>query len=469
MDRRTFIQQSSGALGALALDPGSPQEKPNMIWLFGDQHRAQALGCNGDPNVRTPHIDRLATSGVQFTAAVSGTPVCSPFRGSLVTGRYPHHCVPAHERPLPPGQETIAKPFNDAGYHTAYFGKWHLDGYHERDGRAAMHIVPPDRRGGFETWIGYDNNNLQYDSWVHGGAGKDAFHYKLPSYETDDLTNLLIKYIKERGEEAKTGKRKPFFAALSVQPPHNPYVAPKQYLDRYHADQLQLRPNVPPITKVLATARRDLAGYYAMLENWDDNVGRIRQALSDAGLSLNTHIMLFSDHGDMHGSHGMYRKAKPFEESIRIPFIMGGELPASSGGKTGRFPVPLNHVDIAPTTLGLCGIKKPAWNEGTDYSHYRIPNTPPASEPDSAFLQWVVPSQNPDSTAHTWRGLVTRDRWKYACFERTSWVMFNLKEDPYELANLAHDNAYRKQRKELIGRLKQWIIDTGDKFDVPGE
>ena len=165
--------------------PRESVDHPNVIWIFGDQHRAQALGCMGDPNVHTPNIDRLAAEGLTFTHAVSGFPLCCPFRGSLLTGRYPHHCVPGHEYQMPPEQPTVATVFNEAGYRTSYFGKWHLDGFHESDGRAALHIVPPERRGGFDDWVGYENNNSQWDCWVHGGEGDDAFHYRLPGYETD--------------------------------------------------------------------------------------------------------------------------------------------------------------------------------------------------------------------------------------------------------------------------------------------
>ena len=167
-----------------------PSGRPNVIWIFGDQHRAQTLGCMGDPNVSTPNIDRLAAEGVVFTAAVAGTPLCSPYRGSLLTGYYPHRCVPGHEHCMPPDQPTIATRLRAAGYRTGYFGKWHVDGFHEGAQRAAMHIVPPERRGGFDDWVGYENNNSQWDCWVHGGTGDAAFHERLPGYETDALTHL---------------------------------------------------------------------------------------------------------------------------------------------------------------------------------------------------------------------------------------------------------------------------------------
>ncbi|MEZ4612776.1 MAG: sulfatase-like hydrolase/transferase [Caldilineaceae bacterium] len=234
--------------------------RPNVIWIFGDQHRAQALGCASDPNVHTPNIDRLAEEGLTFTGAVGGCPLCSPYRGALLSGRYPHNSVRGHEHRLPPAQPTIAHAFNDAGYHTAYFGKWHVDGFHERNGRAAMHIVPPERRGGFQQWVGYENNNSQWDCWVHGGAGDDAFHRRLPGYETDALTDLFIDYLRARGgHDAAAAAPQPFFAVLSVQPPHDPYVAPEQWMRRHTPGAIVLRPNVPAIPRVVEQARRELA------------------------------------------------------------------------------------------------------------------------------------------------------------------------------------------------------------------
>jgi len=418
--------------------------RPNVIWVFGDQHRAQALSCNGDPNVHTPNFDALAGTGVNFTKAVSGYPLCCPFRGSLLSSVYPHKCVPMHQSQLPLEQKTIAHVFNESGYKTAYIGKWHLDGFQESEGRAAYHIVPPERRGGFQHWIGYENNNSQWDCWVHGGEGEDASHYRLPGYETDELTNLFIDYIKERGEEKTAGEDTPFFAALSVQPPHNPYYAPADAMKNHSYANVKLRPNVPLIPHLEDMARSSLPGYYAMIENLDWNVGRIRQALYDTGLAFNTHIIFFSDHGDMHGSHGRRGKVVPFEESIRVPFIISGEQPHYEGRNNGKVNVPINHVDIAPTTLGLCEIKKPEWMEGTDYSHYRLDWRPKDQEPDSAYLQCLDARESADQP---WRGIVTKDGWKYVCVEGYTQLLFNLNEDPYEQVNLAHNSQYAQQRK----------------------
>jgi arylsulfatase A-like enzyme len=203
-----------------------------------------------------------------------------------------------------------------------------------------------------------------------------------------------------------------------------------------------------------------------MIENLDWNVGRVREALVQSGLDLETHILFFSDHGDLHGAHGQFRKTAPWEECVRIPFIVGGLHPRYAA-HDGRPQHLINHVDIAPSTLGLCGIDKPEWMQGFDYSGTRLPDRPRMNAPDSAFLQSVIPTGHPDSVDRPWRGIITMDGWKYVVLEGQPWLMFNLNEDPFELANLAHNTAYRAERQALQERLAQWVLDTGDSFDLP--
>jgi arylsulfatase A-like enzyme len=452
--------------------------RPNIIWIFGDQHRAQALGCNGNNDVKTPNLDKLASQGVNFSRAVAGFPLCCPFRGSLLTSLYPHKCVPGHQYQMDPKLETIAHPFNDAGYNTAYFGKWHVDGFHEKDGRAAMHIVPPERRGGFQKWVGYENNNLQWDSWVHGGEGKSAFHYKLPGYETDELTKLLIDYIKDIStENTKKEDQKPFFAVLSVQPPHNPYYAPEENMINHFRDEdfqpleLKIRKNVPDVDFIRNRMQTDLAGSYAMIENLDQNVGKIIDTLMKNGLGENTYIIFFSDHGDMHGSHGQFRKTTPYEESLRIPFIIGKPVAEKEENiiVNRKIEAPINHVDIAPTTLGLCGLEIPELMEGVDYSHYVYSDKSKDYEPQNAFIQSVIPTGHTDSVDIPWRGVVTQDGWKYVCFEGVDWMLFDLNKDPYEMVNIAHNSRYKVKKKELKSLLEEWIEKTSDNFQLPTE
>ncbi|TFH05621.1 MAG: hypothetical protein E4H09_01690 [Spirochaetales bacterium] len=442
------------------------ESQPNVIWIFGDQHRAQALGYEGDPNVYTPNLDRLSNEALLPTG-ISGCPLCCPYRGSLLTGRYPHECVPGHEHPLPEGMPTVAQPFQQAGYDTAYFGKWHLGGIKEKGQRATMATVPQALRGGFQRWIGYDNNNSQYDTWVHGHdeAGSQISHHRLEGYETDVLTEMLIEYVLRRSAGTAAA---PFFAVLSVQPPHDPYTAPQEYMRRHNAQSIRHRANVPDVAWVREQASRELSGYYSMIENLDWNVGRIRDALWDTGQMQNTHVLFFSDHGEMHGSHGQFRKTNPYQESIRVPMMIGGGPPHYMY-RSGPSNLLMNHVDIAPTSLGLAGIPVPHWMRGTDYSDARLgsPGVTVREYPDSAYIQLVIPTGHNDSTDRPWRGVVTTDGWKYVCLEHQPWLMFDLNTDPYEQVNLALNTRFAEQRHRLHGKLAEWIEQTDDEFPLP--
>lgn len=438
-------------------------KRENVIWVIADQLRQQALGCYGDENARTPNIDQLASVGLRYTRAYSGFPLCCPFRGSMLTSRYPHSCVPGHEFRMPEEYPTIATAFTEAGYRTAYFGKWHVDGFHESEGRAAFHTVARERRGGFETWLGYDNNNIQWDSYLHGHdeSGKEVPHFRLEGYETDVLTDLFLEYMDRRAEDDE-----PFFAVLSVQPPHDPYVAPADYTGHFSSNRLTLRQNVPVGGNVEAQARRELAGYYAQIENLDANVGRLVERLHERGLYEKTHILFFSDHGDMHGSQGLFRKTVPYQEAVSIPFVLSGTRSSYGGYRTGECEILLNHVDIAPTTLGLCGIEVPSWMEGRNLCGPRFGTSLAEDEPDSVYLQSVVPTGHKDSCDKPYRGIITSDGWKYVCFEGCDYLLFDLNEDPCEMSNLAHNSRYALERKRLRERLRAWVEATGDRFDI---
>jgi len=440
--------------------------KPNVIWLLGDQHRNHALGCQGDPNLHTPNVDQLHLTGFSpERGGVSGYPLCCPFRGSLLSGVYPHRCVPVHEAPFPDGQKTVAHAFNDAGYDTAWFGKWHVDGCPEQEGRAAYWIVPPERRGGFKEWVGYENNNSQFDTWVHGGRDGECEPTKLDGFETDALTDLFIDYLESRASDSD---EQPFFAALSVQPPHWPMQCPPEH-HHLRPDEVQLRPNVPPNSMAEKGARLGTPGYSGLIENWDWNVGRVVEALRRLDLSETTHIVYFADHGEMLGSHGHFGKVVPYEESIRTPFILGGADffytgQASNIGSTQGWGFPAhrdilpNHIDIAPTTLGLCGLDTPDWMVGHDYSWARRGDPEPTNVPDCALLQVIEARE--ESPAY--RGIVTRDGWKYTITKDGPWLMFNLQDDPYEMSNLVHKGRYRSRRDELHQKLLDKLEEVGD-------
>ena len=458
---------------------------PNVLWIYGDQQRAHATSYRGDANVFTPNMDNLAREGMRFDCAVAGAPWCTPFRGALLTGRYPHQTgVTRTPSALAPEIPTVAHAFGAAGYHTAHVGKWHVDGSNDRE-----HYVPPERRGGFHHWMGYENNNSQHECYVHGTASETP--QRLPGYETDALSDLLIEHLRSHvgaGDHQNGGAGKltpadsgpdyqPFFAVLSVQPPHGPNVPPTNPVygaPRIHPAGIRLRRNVPVTPAIQARARLALAGYYAMIENLDYNIGRIRQALAAMGVDRDTYLVFFSDHGDMMGSHGQYGKSTPWEESIRVPFIVH-----RAGGaynmRVGATDAVINHVDIAPTSLGLCNIDTPAGMVGHDYSaHCILPDAPehrgvpqPEAEPQSAFLQQIPPKPHRNTTSQPWRAVVTRDGWKYACTPGTDWLLFDTTDDPYEQANYVYDASCQEQKERCHRLLAEWIDATGDRFPLP--
>jgi arylsulfatase A-like enzyme len=441
--------------------------KPNVIWIFGDQHRAQSLGIHGDPNLRTPVIDNLARNGRDFSCAVSGAPWCSPFRGALLSGKYPHqNGVVRTPGSLGASQPTVAEPFKLNGYHTAYVGKWHLGHGYEQDG-----VVAPEARGGFDFWQGYENNNNQEHCHVHGS--ENSRPERLEGYETDALTDIFIRHL-----ESHTGDGEdydPFFAVLSVQPPHNPYCPPKNcpYGPPLSPAEVELRRNVPGIPWVEKKARQDIAGYCGMIENLDWNIGRVQQALKRNGSDRDTYIVFFSDHGDMLGSHGQWEKSAPWEESIRIPFIIS-HARGSAALPVGECDAVVNHVDIAPTSLGLCGIKPPEWMAGYDYSgncafaeNGWSPRSPSEDEPESAYLQQIPRKFHPLCPNKAWRGVAMRDGWKYVCTPGNDWLLYNTREDAYEIGNFVHNAHFQSVRARCWDALKGWIERTGDDFLLP--
>jgi len=467
MDRRDFIK--SAGVGGIAITAGASlsraasrksknSDKKNVIWIMGDQHRAQAIGYMGDSNARTPFLNDLSLNSVTFSNAISGCPWCTPFRGSLFTSKYNNKCVDRTPQRIDPKIPTVTDVFNNNGYLTAYFGKWHLAG--------GKDFVSREERGRFDIWIGYENSGGRkryYEAKLHGHDiwGRDdkvSGIEKLDKYETDALTDKLLDFLKRRPKD------KPFFAVLSVQPPHNPYVAPPEYEKHFKAEAIKLRPNVPHSAKKREKHKQDLAGYYAQIENLDFNIGRVVEGLEDLGIAEDTHLAYFSDHGDCHGSHGYVRKSSPWEEAIRIPCIFrpGGEAPKQ------RFSNAMfNHVDFAPTTLGLCGIDVPEWMDGTDFSHHIMSaKKMPKDEPDSAFMQHIFRKRF-DCLNRPWRGIRTKDGWKYVILEGQPIMLFDLNEDPYEMTNLIYLDKYNEKREEMHNRLAEWLKKTEDDFPMP--
>ncbi len=427
-----------------------PHAQPNVVYVFADQWRAQATGYAGNPDVQTPNLDRFAAESLNLTHAVAGCSVCCPSRASLLTGQYPlTHGVFVNDVHLADDAQAIGKAFQSAGYDTAYIGKWHVDGR----GRSAY--IPPESRQGFEYWKVLECTHDYNDSLYF--AGDETEPRRWSGYDARAQTTDAQAFLRTR-----TGE-KPFLLMLSWGPPHAPYeTAPDAYQERYQPDAIHLRPNVPPAAA--AEARQWLAGYYAHCSALDDCFGDLWQTLIDEGLADETIFIFTSDHGDMLGSHGAQKKQQPWEESIRIPFLI--HYPQRFGLAGQKRDARIDTPDIMPTLLGLCGIPVPDSVEGLDYSTYLAGGDDPSD--GAALLQCPHPfgQWTAAQGGRAYRGLRTA-RYTYVRSLDGPWLLYDNDADPYQLHNLVDLPDYAAIQAELEMHLQEKLRARGDDF-LPG-
>lgn len=422
--------------------------RPNVIFVFADQWRAQATGYAGDPNVQTPHLDALARESVNFSQAVSGCPVCAPYRASLMTGQYPTtHGVFLNDVGLGTDSMKLAEAFAAGGYDTAYIGKWHLDGH----GRSAP--IPASRRMGFRHWKTLECSHDYHHSAYYEGDATTLSHWE--GYDALAQTEAAADFVRKRRNDS------PFLLVLSWGPPHTPYeTAPESFRALYDPAALVLRPNVPP--EKAREARLALAGYYAHCTALDECVGRLRQVLEEEGLEKDTILVFTSDHGDMLGSQGETQKQRPWDESVRVPFLL--RAPGVPGFLPGITDAAIDAPDILPTLLSLCGLPVPPMVEGKDYS----PATRGESVPDGGeallmcphpFGQWSAVRNG----GREYRGLRSR-RYTYVRTLDGPWLLYDNEADPYQLTNRVHDPAWADLLRELDARLHRRLKEINDPF-----
>ncbi|MEM6822254.1 MAG: sulfatase [Verrucomicrobiota bacterium] len=433
-------------------------KKPHIIYILSDEHRSQAMGHMGDPNVKTPAMDQMAREGLSFERACSNCPICTPARGTIFSGRH------AHAGPVSgffdvykasaPSTATILR---EAGYHTAYFGKWHCgivrnqnppgvleDPAKWKPGAYGSQRTPERHRAGFQDWRAFENMNQHFRSFYY--KDREIEPRRIDGYETDGLTDMVIQYLAEYDRE------EPLFLVLSVTPPHFPMELPDEW-DRFDRSALKVRPNFVENDQF----RDDLARYYGMIENLDWNLGRLQDAIKQSQtFSKNTMSVYFSDHGDYMGSHGVSRgKVHIHEESTRIPAIFHWpERIPPQGKNRGLFSL----VDMMATTLGLAGVAIPVHNQGTDFSP--LIRGEAFDGPEDILVEMT---NNPrwKMSKLDWRGVIN-ERWKYAFYETGQELLFDIETDPFEQKNLAQENL--EMRDEMRTRLLELLEETRDPY-----
>lgn len=428
------------------------ESKPNVIFVFADQLRAQALGYSGDPNVVSPNIDKLAEESVNFRYAISCVPVSTPYRGSLMTGQYAlTNGLFMNDVQLNPNAVTIGKIYKENGYNTAYIGKWHING----NGRSSY--IEEEYRQGFDYFKALECTHNYNKSAYYDNNEKVKKYWE--GYDAIAQTKDAIEYIREFSKNEK-----PFLLMLSWGAPHSPYhTAPTKYKKIYKDKEIELRKNV---NKEDSTSTvKSLKGYYAHISAIDECIVMLQKAVKECGIENNSIFVFTSDHGDMLGSHGYKAKQKPWDESIMVPFLL--KYPNKFGNKGKNTDVILNTPDILPTLLGLSEIEVPEVVEGSDLSSILLGEK--EDDTHAALIQCITPygEYSRNKGGKEYRGIRTR-KYTYVKDLNGPWLLYDNELDPYQLNNLVNKKQYVEIQKKLDKELMEMLKERNDKF-LPGE
>ncbi|MBA2936828.1 sulfatase [Paenibacillus sp. CGMCC 1.16610] len=470
--------------------------KPNIIYIFADQWRKQAAGFMGEDPVITPNIDRFAQESLVFNHALSCTPLCSPHRAALMTGRYPQstgvytNCKIGADIMLSPDEVCVGDALKAAGYQTGYIGKWHLDlpeqnrcpepesGAREWD----AYTPPGPKRHGFDFWYSYG----AYDQHLKPHYWKDTPEMiQVEQWSLEHETDVALDFIRTKRKETEKDNG-PFALFVSWNPPHSPFeLVPERYKEIYGGRELSLRPNVSsgrlaahtgePFESGDEALDRYTRDYFAAVSGMDEQFGRIWREVEQLGIAENTLIVLSSDHGELMGSHGLMAKHSWHEESIAIPCLMSWKGVIEQGSTNLLF----NSVDIMPTLLGLAGIPVPAAVEGMDLSGDILGTS--ETDISSAFISGfpgrkdameLFAASGLDNRRYGWRGIRTSMytyvvHRGYAPGAEVQRLFYEHEKDPYQLNPVV---LYERPQTELLisleKELQSWLDRTMDRFDL---
>ncbi len=484
--------------------------QPNVLLIWTDEQRFDTMKAYGNSHIKTPNLDRLASQSFVFDRAYCCQPVCTPSRGCILTGRWPHqHGARANNTPLHQDSKTIAE-LIDPAYRRAYIGKWHLG-----DEITAQH--------GFDEWTSIEDGIYRsfYSNPEDLERRSDYHHFLVengftPNGQASDgakvfsrgYTAVMPYKFTKAGFLGKTAgdfirnhdPSTPFLASVNFLEPHMPFFGP--YNDMYDPDELPVGPAfaTPPGDDISVRnraicamyqqkgfegkdmhteqgCRRLRANYYGLVSMVDDAVGEILDALDDSGMADNTIVIFTSDHGEMMGDHGMVTKGVMYEESVHIPLLM--RVPWLNKEEK-HIEGPISQIDLTPTILDLLDQPLPDNLEGTS----RLPVLEGEADlsDNDVFYLWHsnvyntkgvdVPGVDPDVVAAVgqgeWRCVTTADGWKlHLCATDPVNELFNVKDDPHELKNRFDDPACAEVKRELAGKIKAWMQRVGDETPLP--
>jgi len=460
--RRSFLRSMS--IGAVSLTlpelavggtelARRKNQNPNLLIIHTDQLSCWALGIYakqrtdtanyGKVLVKTPHIDSLAQEGAIFYNFFTNSAVCTPSRGCLVTGRYPHaHGAYKNNIEMNRDEITIAHILQNNGYETGYAGKWH------NDGPPKPGWVKPERSMGFAD-CRFMFNRGHWKKIVDQPQGNpEVSPYKVigdkKTFTTDWLADKTIDFIKKP-------RRKPFFYMVSIPDPHGPFTVREPYMSMYKPEDMTVPNNFKesPADKgrkiKSAQMRKSKAHYCGLVKCIDDNVGRILNTLKDENILDDTIIVFTTDHGEYMGEHGLYGKNQWYRTAYQIPFIVRWPKRIRAGTVINNF---VTNVDVQQTLLGLMEIKPCGREQGRDASGLLR----------SEKIKWTNEAMIHHSSLEA-AGIFTPE-YELVLKAKGNHMLFDRINDPEQTKNVYNNSDYRKIMGELAKRIIRHNIDV---------
>jgi arylsulfatase A-like enzyme len=463
----------------------APTTRPNIVFIFSDDHAAHAIGAYGSKFKVTPNIDRIARGGMLFRNAFCANSICSPSRATILTGKHSHlNGVYNVGDWFDGAQQTFPKLMQQAGYQTAMIGKWHL-------------ASDPT---GFDYW----NILVGQGPYYNPPMIENGVRTKHSGYTTDIIGDVTLKWLKDQREAAK-----PFMLMYQHKAPHRQWDPDPKHFPLFSEDEPLPEPDnlfddyatrtdaardqtlsvardlndrdvklegprgltpeqqaawdkfYDPIKAKLKAAnlsgkdlvrwkyQRYIKDYLRCVAAMDDNIGRVLDYLDESGLSKNTVVIYSSDQGFYLGDHGWFDKRFMYEESLRMPLIVRWPGVAKAGSESTAM---VQNIDYAETFLNLAGAPVPGDMQGRSIVPLLRGETPSDWRKSIYYHYYEHPSEH---TVYRHYGVRT-DRYKLISFyDRKQWELYDLEKDPREMKNVYEDAAYAKQREELTAELKR--------------
>lgn len=484
ISRREFLRVGAGLSAGIAVGGclgglrGVRDGRPNILYLMTDQQRGDCMGCAGNSVIRTPNLDAIAKDGVVFANAYTSTPSCTPARSALLTGLSPwHHGMLGYGRIGQRYDFELGYALREAGYYTFAIGKmhWHpernLHGLHSALLYEARRAETPGFVSDYHKWFKEQAPGLDAYATELGSNDYRARVYALaeelhPTYWTGKMAvDFIERYDKGR----------PFLLKVSFHRPHSPYDPPRRFMEMYSEDDMP-GPYIGGWAEKFAAheeparfdlwhgdlgleqVRRSRRGYYGAVSFVDEQVGYIIAALKKRGMYDNTLVFFLSDHGDMLGDHHHWRKTYAYEGSAKIPMLLRWPkgMEEEARGTTVFEPVELR--DILPTFLDATGEQIPERLDGM--SLLRLVR--PGEKRWRTFID--LEHDVCYSTENHWNAL-TDGQYKYIYHAYDGGEqLFNLKEDPGEIRDLAQEAKYRELLKAWRSQLIEHFGERGEEF-----